>query len=56
MKYTIRLERGYSGFEMTHLNLENITDIIAYAAMSGTSFTVEVTPEVEEANTEDKDD
>lgn len=48
MKYTIKLERGYSGFEMSRLDLENIADIIAFAAMSGTPFTVEVTPEVED--------
>lgn len=48
MKYTIKLSRNYSGFKMEHLDLENIPDIIAYAAMSGTPFEVEVTPEVED--------
>lgn len=48
MKYSIKLCRDYSGFHMSHLDIENIADIIAYAAMSGTPFTVEVTPEVED--------
>ena len=50
MKFSIQLKRGYvERFQVRHMDLEAVVDIIAACTADGGSFGVEITPEEEAA-------
>ena len=48
MKYSIQVKRGYvERFQIRHMDLEAMIDVIAATTVDGGSFEVEITPEEE---------